>query len=82
MINHYSVLRTIEDMYGLPYAGAAATATSITNVWSSTASTVTVTNPGSQTGTAGTPASLQIQATDSASGQTSCAVSWSREPQA
>jgi hypothetical protein len=32
--------------------------------------TVTVTNPGSQTGTVGTPVSLQISATDSASGQT------------
>jgi len=32
--------------------------------------TVTVTNPGSQTGTDGTAASLQIAATDSASGQT------------
>jgi Phosphoesterase family/Putative Ig domain len=32
--------------------------------------TVTVTNPGSQTGTVGTPVSLQIQASDSASGQT------------
>jgi hypothetical protein len=32
--------------------------------------TVTVTNPGSQTSTAGTAASLQINATDSASGQT------------
>jgi subtilase family serine protease len=36
----------------------------------STANTVTVTNPGSQTGTVGTAASLQISATDSASGQT------------
>ena len=34
------------------------------------ANTVTVTNPGSQTGTVGTAASLQISATDSASGQT------------
>ena len=32
--------------------------------------TVTVTNPGNQTGTAGAAASLQITATDSASGQT------------
>ncbi|MEV7025679.1 Ig domain-containing protein [Kitasatospora sp. NPDC093558] len=32
--------------------------------------TVTVTNPGSQSGTVGTAASLQIHATDSASGQT------------
>ncbi len=36
----------------------------------STGNTVTVTNPGSQTGTTGTAASLQIAATDSASGQT------------
>ncbi|MFD8483930.1 putative Ig domain-containing protein [Kitasatospora sp. NPDC059673] len=33
------------------------------------ANTVTVTNPGSQSGTVGTAASLQIHATDSASGQ-------------
>ena len=32
--------------------------------------TVTVTNPGNQSGTVGTPASLQIQASDSAAGQT------------
>jgi hypothetical protein len=32
--------------------------------------TITVTNPGNQTGTVGTPVSLQIHATDSASGQT------------
>ena len=31
---------------------------------------VTVTNPGNQTGTVGTPVSLQLHATDSASGQT------------
>jgi Putative Ig domain len=37
---------------------------------SATGNTVTVTNPGSQTGTVGTAASLQIHATDSASGQT------------
>jgi phosphatidylinositol-3-phosphatase len=32
-INHYSVLRTIEDMYGLPYAGASSTAADITTCW-------------------------------------------------
>jgi hypothetical protein len=36
----------------------------------STADTVTVTNPGSQTSTAGTVTSLQVNASDSASGQT------------
>jgi acetylxylan esterase len=35
-----------------------------------TGNTVTVTNPGSQSGTVGTAASLQVRATDSASGQT------------
>jgi hypothetical protein len=37
---------------------------------STTGNTVTVTNPGSQTGKVGTAASLQIKAADSASGQT------------
>jgi subtilase family serine protease len=37
---------------------------------STTGNTVTVTNPGSQTGTVGTAASLQVHASDSASGQT------------
>jgi hypothetical protein len=37
---------------------------------SSTGNTVAVTNPGTQTWTVGTAASLQVQATDSASGQT------------
>ncbi|MGH3281377.1 MAG: endo-1,4-beta-xylanase, partial [Trebonia sp.] len=37
---------------------------------SGTGNTVTVTNPGPRTGTVGTAASLQVQATDSGSGQT------------
>jgi hypothetical protein len=32
-INHFSVLRTLEDMYGLPAAGASASATPITGIW-------------------------------------------------
>jgi hypothetical protein len=32
-INHFNVLRTIEDMYGLGYAGAAASAAPITSAW-------------------------------------------------
>jgi len=49
---------------------------SATQVWNlptgsgSTGNTVTVTNPGSQTATVGTAASLQVSASDSASGQT------------
>jgi hypothetical protein len=34
-IDHFRVLRTIEDMYGLPYAGAAAQSTPITDAWTS-----------------------------------------------
>ena len=106
-INHFNVLRTMEDIYATPYAGAAATATPITDVWASSptptptpaptptptpaptptpsptptpaptptptpspGNTVTVTNPGNQTATVGKPVSLQIQAADSAPGQT------------
>jgi acid phosphatase len=32
-VSHYRVLRTLEDMYGLPYAGLAANAKTITNCW-------------------------------------------------
>lgn len=32
-IDHYSILRTLEDMYGLPYAGSSATSTPITDCW-------------------------------------------------
>lgn len=32
-INHYSILRTIEDFYDLPDAGASATAIPITGIW-------------------------------------------------
>jgi phosphatidylinositol-3-phosphatase len=35
-IDHYSLLRTLEDMYGLPAIGRAATATPLTGVWTST----------------------------------------------
>ncbi|HZP53534.1 alkaline phosphatase family protein [Actinocrinis sp.] len=71
-INHYNVLRTIEDFYNLGYAGSSSSATPITDAFTagSTQNTVTVTNPGSQSGTVGTALSLQVQAADSASGQT------------
>ena len=35
-IDHYSLLRTLEDMYGLPPIGRAATAAPLTGVWTST----------------------------------------------
>ena len=38
-VNHFSVLRTIEDMYHLPYAGAAATAVPITDIFATSSGT-------------------------------------------
>lgn len=32
-INHFNMLRTLEDMYGLSYAGQSASVTSITDIW-------------------------------------------------
>ncbi len=32
-IDHYSVLRTIEEMYGLPHAGNSAVSSAINNIW-------------------------------------------------
>lgn len=32
-VDHYGLLRTIEDAYGLPYAGQSASATPITDIW-------------------------------------------------
>ena len=34
-VDHYGVLRTLEDMYGLPPVGQAAEAAPLTGVWSS-----------------------------------------------
>ena len=35
-INHYSVLRTVEDMFGLPHAGESATAKPVVDCWIAT----------------------------------------------
>jgi hypothetical protein len=45
-INHYSVLRTIEDMYALPHDAGSASATSITNIWVQPQAGVPFCNPG------------------------------------
>jgi phosphatidylserine/phosphatidylglycerophosphate/cardiolipin synthase-like enzyme len=55
---------------GKDTTGPTGSATFTWTVGSTAGNTVTVTNPGSQTGTVGTAASLQISASDSASGQT------------
>ena len=55
---------------GTDSTGPSGSATFTWTVGSTSPNTVTVTNPGSQAGTVGTATSLQIQASDSASGQT------------
>ena len=55
---------------GTDSTGPSGAATFTWTVGSGASNTVTVTKPANQTGTAGTAASLQISATDSASGQT------------
>ncbi|MBC3839495.1 hypothetical protein GXW82_02560 [Streptacidiphilus sp. 4-A2] len=73
-VNHYNLLATLEAMYGLPQAGSSAGLSPITDIWNGGgtggANTVTVTNPGTRTATVGTPDSVQLNGTDSASGQT------------
>ena len=32
-INHYSVLRTLEALYNLPFAGSSSSATTISDIW-------------------------------------------------
>ena len=54
-INHYTVLRTIEDMYGLAPLGHAADEQAITGVFDTAAgSPVAIANPGTRTGHVGT----------------------------
>jgi hypothetical protein len=53
-INHYNVLRTLEDMFALPYAGSAATSANISGCWKSSDASCNYVNapatPGSISG--------------------------------
>jgi hypothetical protein len=60
-ITHFNVLRTIEDLYGLTHAGAAANATAITDVWQSVTPAFTLSaSPTSVSVTQGSTASSTI----------------------
>jgi regulation of enolase protein 1 (concanavalin A-like superfamily) len=63
-INHYTLLRTIEDMYGLAHAGAAASATPILDCWSSsTPVPPSITSqPANRSVTAGQTAAFSVTA--------------------
>jgi uncharacterized membrane protein len=60
-ITHFNVLRTIEDLYGLTHAGAAANATPITDIWqTATPSFTLAASPTSVSVTQGSTASSTI----------------------
>jgi len=70
-VTHFNMLRTIEDMYGLPYAGAAATATPITDTWTTSTNPVVVTNPGNRSSAVNAAiAPLQLSASGGTPGYT------------
>jgi hypothetical protein len=63
-ITHFNVLRTIEDLYGLTHAGAAANATPITDVWQAVTPTFTLAaSPQSVSVTQGSTAASTITTT-------------------
>jgi Putative Ig domain/PLD-like domain len=64
----YSVTLTAKDSTGV--SGSASFTWTVGSGGTGGGDTVTVTNPGGQTATVGTAASLQVKASDSASGQT------------
>jgi Phosphoesterase family/FG-GAP-like repeat len=61
-LDHFGVLRTIEDMYGLPHAGASATATTISDIFVNQSNHLKVAAPSSTT--AGSSFSITITAQD------------------
>jgi hypothetical protein len=65
-INHFNVLRTIEDLYGLTHAGAAANATAITDIWQAVTPAFTL---------AASPASVSVTQGGNASSTVSTTVS-------
>lgn len=64
-IDHYTLLRTIEDMYGLTHAGAAASASPIVDCWTaaSPVSPSITAQPANQTVTVGQTATFSVSAT-------------------
>src|SRR5436190_6810460 len=67
-INHFTVLRTIEDMYGLSHSGAAGTVSPILDCWntSSPVSPAITSQPANKTVTAGQTATFSVTANGTA----------------
>ena len=63
-INHFNVLRTLEDLYGLTHVGSAATATPISDVWKQAAADFSVTaSPASLSVTQGSSGTASVSTT-------------------
>ena len=63
-INHFNVLRTLEDLYGLTHAGSAATATTVSDVWRTATPDFTVSaSPASLSVTQGSSGTTTISTT-------------------
>ncbi len=63
-INHFNVLRTLEDLYGLTHVGGAATATPISDVWKQATPDFSIAaSPASLSVTQGTSATSAISTT-------------------
>jgi len=67
-INHYNVLRTIEDMFGLGYAGQSSTANPITDCW--TTSVPVPTAPANLSATAVSQSQINLTWTDNSANET------------
>jgi hypothetical protein len=77
-INHFNVLRTIEDMYGLSHAGASATAAPISDIWASTATPPTISSiSAGPNSVVATTTALSATATDPNPGATITSYTWS-----
>jgi len=80
-INHFNVLRTIEDLYGLTHVGGAATATPISDVWKQATPDFSITaSPGLLSVTQGSSTTSTISTTVSGGFSSAVALSASGLP--
>jgi hypothetical protein len=77
-INHYNVLRTIEDLFGTAHANNAATSTAITDIWNLEVP-ITPTAPSDLSASAESASEISLAWTDKSSNETSFLVEWATD---